>query len=382
MLFNPNDYSIVFLSYDEPNCEENYQHLLSLRPDALRVHGVKGSDTAHKKCAEISLTSRVSIVDADNFVNSSFFSNVIYLPDSFDMNTSVLSYSGLNNVNGNSYGNGGIKNWPVSLLKSMKTHENGDDTSIDFDFSNYLQLNTVGSEVRINGSKLQAWRAGFREGVKLSLDKHIDWRNHDRLWRWTHVGRDVPNGLYSIHGALTSYHLSRVSNWDNTTEIRDFSFLDQMFESVNLLSESQILDECDKLSVRIALFFDKDMSATLSPEASKEYKDTIAPILRNNDYKPYDIVYVGENNNKLLDRFPNSKKAESILDAAKIATTDYFWCVTKDSIIDDFMFHHEIDFFEQPRIRTWARLSITLYPRTRVLRKRTDLSKVTYMDNI
>ena len=75
MNFDPNDYSIVFLSYDEPNCEENFQHLLSLRPDALRVHGVTGSDTAHKKCAELSKTSRVIIVDGDNIVKPDFFNS-------------------------------------------------------------------------------------------------------------------------------------------------------------------------------------------------------------------------------------------------------------------------------------------------------------------
>ena len=50
---NPNVYDVVFLSYDEPNAEENYQHLLSIRPKAKRVHGVKGSDAAHKACAEL-----------------------------------------------------------------------------------------------------------------------------------------------------------------------------------------------------------------------------------------------------------------------------------------------------------------------------------------
>jgi len=42
------DQDIVFLSYDEPNAEKNYADLLKKVPWAKRVHGVKGSDAAHK----------------------------------------------------------------------------------------------------------------------------------------------------------------------------------------------------------------------------------------------------------------------------------------------------------------------------------------------
>ena len=48
---------IIYLSYDEPNAEENYADLLSKVPWAKRVHGVHGSDAAHKICAEQSYTS-------------------------------------------------------------------------------------------------------------------------------------------------------------------------------------------------------------------------------------------------------------------------------------------------------------------------------------
>ena len=44
---------IIYLSYDEPNAEENYADLLSKVPWAKRVHGVYGSDAAHKACAEL-----------------------------------------------------------------------------------------------------------------------------------------------------------------------------------------------------------------------------------------------------------------------------------------------------------------------------------------
>ena len=46
-----NEFDIVFISYDEPNADENYAHLLDICPWAMRSHGVWGSDAAHKAAA-------------------------------------------------------------------------------------------------------------------------------------------------------------------------------------------------------------------------------------------------------------------------------------------------------------------------------------------
>ena len=49
-------YDIVFISYQEPNADENYDKLKERFPLAKRVHGVKGIHQAHieaaKKCIE------------------------------------------------------------------------------------------------------------------------------------------------------------------------------------------------------------------------------------------------------------------------------------------------------------------------------------------
>ena len=42
----------VFISYREPNADENYADLLNIVPWAKRVHGIKGFDNAHKAAAE------------------------------------------------------------------------------------------------------------------------------------------------------------------------------------------------------------------------------------------------------------------------------------------------------------------------------------------
>ena len=75
------DQDIIFLSYDEPNAEKNYADLCSKVPWAKRVHGVEGSDAAHKACADLSETEYFVTVDADNIVDQEFLNQEIDLED-------------------------------------------------------------------------------------------------------------------------------------------------------------------------------------------------------------------------------------------------------------------------------------------------------------
>lgn len=85
---------IIFLSYDEPNAEKNYADLLTKAPWAKRVHGVKGSDAAHKACAAQSETEYFITVDADNIVDPKFFEVEIDLDDLNLTSENVFSWCG------------------------------------------------------------------------------------------------------------------------------------------------------------------------------------------------------------------------------------------------------------------------------------------------
>jgi hypothetical protein len=52
------DLDCIYLSYDEPKKEEIWVKIQNLVPWAKRVDGVKGSDAAHKACADLSETDR------------------------------------------------------------------------------------------------------------------------------------------------------------------------------------------------------------------------------------------------------------------------------------------------------------------------------------
>jgi hypothetical protein len=236
--FKVADCDIVYLSYDEPNAEENYADLLKKVPWAKRVHGVEGSDAAHKACARLSETERLIVVDGDNRIRPEFINQTVDFKDDVDLSKSVISWGAQNVINGLVYGNGGIKCWPTQLVLDMKTHEAAESdnakTQVDFCWDiNYIQMAECMSDVYNNASAQQAWRAGFREGVKMGLlegskadniVKQVHWKNFQRLLVWMHVGMDVVNGAWAIYGARQGCYMTNCTDW-NYVNVRDFKWL-------------------------------------------------------------------------------------------------------------------------------------------------------------
>lgn len=231
------DQDVIFLSYDEPNAEKNYADLLSKLPWAKRVHGVDGSDAAHKACAAKSETEYFVTVDADNIIDPNFLKLEIDLDELGLTQDHVFSWCGRVHVNGLMYGNGGLKMWTRKFVNEMKTHENSDPDDhkglVEFCFdSRYYQFDNCYSTSYTNGSAFQAWRAGFREGVKMSLDQgakvdnlqSIWWQNYQRLLVWCNIGADVEHGLWSIYGAREGAYLTNCTDWDYSN-VRDFKWL-------------------------------------------------------------------------------------------------------------------------------------------------------------
>ena len=243
----------IFISYDEPNADKNYAELVRILPWAKRVHGVDGSDNAHKAAANMSETDRFITVDADNIVDPKFFHQDIVITD--ENKDFVFSWCGNNIVNGLVYGNGGLKCWTKDFVLNMKTHENSDpndaESVVEFCFDpRYYQFNETYSTSHINGSPFQAWRAGFREGVKMSLDrgdkandiKSVWWQNYHRLLIWCNIGADVKNGLWSMYGARLGCYMTMCSDWDYT-QVRDFKYLTHLWNKEIEFGIENNLDE-------------------------------------------------------------------------------------------------------------------------------------------
>jgi len=234
------EFDTVFISYDEPNAEKNYADLLTKVPWAKRVHGVKGSDAAHKVAADQSETDWLITVDADNIVDSTFFDMDL---DMSNEKIRVYGWCGVNSVNGLRYGNGGLKIWHKDFILNMKTHEAADTPQAQVDFcweDGYKNHPRSFSQSVINCTPFQAWRAGFREGVKMTLKdgvkvkpteikQQIWWHNIHRLKIWSTVGTHIENGKYAILGARMGTWMTNCTNW-NYVDVRDFEILKNIYE--------------------------------------------------------------------------------------------------------------------------------------------------------
>ena len=264
--FRVTDYDIIYLSYDEPNAEKNYADLCNKVPWAKRVHGVEGSDAAHKACAELSETDRFITIDGDNIIDERFLNQEIDFEEHANLSTSVISWTAKNTINGLTYGNGGIKCWPKNYVLNMRTHENADPNNahaqVDFCWDiKYIQMNGTYSEIMNNATPHQAWRAGFREGVKMTLDQGIGvtkeqllkghWKNLHRLYIWLMVGADVENGKWAIYGAREGLYKTMCTDW-NFINVRDFEYLNNYWNEIEpKVSMAGLEDSIEEYGIKL-----------------------------------------------------------------------------------------------------------------------------------
>ncbi len=293
---------IIYLSYDEPNAEENYADLLTKVPWAKRVHGIEGSDAAHKECARISDTNRFVTVDGDNTIKQEFINQVLDFDEHTDLENSVISWCGLNTINGLMYGNGGLKCWPKEFVLNMKTHEAAETDKAQVDFCwelNYIQQNSWYSFVHNNKTPQQAWRAGFREGVKMALDQGVKvskeeflkghWKNLHRLWIWLMVGQDVTNGIWAIYGAREGLSMTMLSDWDYVN-VRDFKYLNELWAGRDTMPEDVVHEEIFRLGSELQNELDVPIAIQpLDSDQSKFFKTVYQNPARSSDQQFIDI---------------------------------------------------------------------------------------------
>jgi len=222
------DLDCIYLSYDEPQKEEFWVRIRNMVPWAKRVDGVKGSDAAHKAAAQASETERFILIDGDNIPDERFFNLTLEFADD-TWQQAVFRWRARNHINGLMYGNGGISSWTRDFVFNMRTHENTDgrdETQVEFCFDPlYWSMHDCYSTTYPNSSSKHAWRAGFREGVKMCLNKgtrptmaefrdRVHKKNLDNLTIWHNVGVDVEHGIWAVMGARMGTYMTMLTDWD------------------------------------------------------------------------------------------------------------------------------------------------------------------------
>jgi hypothetical protein len=281
------DLDCIYLSYDEPQKEEFWLHIKNMVPWAKRVDGVKGSDAAHKAAGEASDTERFILIDGDNMPEESFFNIQLDFTGKDDkFKQAQFRWKAVNAINGLRYGNGGMSSWTKEYVANMKTHENqteGDisrvaDFCLDSKDNLYWAMWDCYSTTYPNYTPFQAWRAGFREGVKMVLDRgakpnieefkeQLSSRNLDNLTIWHNVGSDVENGMWAIYGARLGTYMTLLTEWDSQNV--------QWFDNYIVLWEEHELKDPAREAVNVGEALKEKLGlpiCTLDPEQSKFFK--------------------------------------------------------------------------------------------------------------
>jgi hypothetical protein len=252
-------FDFVFLSFDEPNAELLYSKAADIAPWIKRVHGIKGFDSAHLACADTSDTDFFITVDGDNEIYPEFLDLTMDIAAHQDDH--AWTWAGRNHINGLVYGNGGLKLWSKKFVRQMKSHENADDPRKSVEFcwdARYHEVNGCYSTSHPNSTPQQAWRSGFREGVKMCLDrgsrvsvqefnKKIWYGNINRLCIWSSVGQDVENGIWAMYGARMGTHLAMLTNDDHSI-ISDYDQMQQLWDQTK---NDDPYDGCTRLGSEI-----------------------------------------------------------------------------------------------------------------------------------
>jgi hypothetical protein len=247
------DLDCIYLSYDEPQQEEFWVKIKNMVPWARRVSNIRGSDAAHKAAALASVTERFILVDGDNLPDPSFFNQTLDLPTP-EYEKAVFRWRAKNNINGLMYGNGGLSSWTREHVMNMQTHEASDgsvETQVEFCFDPlYWAMHDCYSTTYPNGSAFHAWRAGFREGVKMCLNRgakpsvaefqsRVHSKNLDNLTIWHNIGADVDNGHWAIAGSRMGTYMTMLTEWDYR-QVQDFDALAELWTTVET-SEPRLL---------------------------------------------------------------------------------------------------------------------------------------------
>ena len=221
-------YDIIFISYNEPQADENFARLKARFPYAQRVQGIRGIHQAHIAAAKKAFTKMFWVVDADAQILDTF--NFDHVVSEYDLEN-VHVWRSMNPINDLEYGYGGVKLLPKSLTQNMYTSKPDMTTSISSLFKAMPEISNV---TAFNVDAFNTWKSAFRECVKLAsktIDRQDDTDTNYRLNVWCTRGLDRPFGREAIEGAVQGkqYGLENKDNNESLKMINDFDWLRERF---------------------------------------------------------------------------------------------------------------------------------------------------------
>lgn len=230
-------YDIIFISYNEPNADENYKMLKDKFPRAKRVHGVKGIHQAHIAAAKLSTTPMFWVVDGDAIVEDNFKFDLLLPKHDTDIVHVWLSRNPINNL---TYGYGGVKLLPKQLTESMDLKSKSVDMTMSIS-KKFKVVQEISNITAFNTDPFSTWKSAFRECVKLAsrpVDAGYQEETEDRLITWCNIGVEKLYGEYSLAGARAGkqYGSENISDPEKLAKINDFEWLLEQFQNPSPLA--------------------------------------------------------------------------------------------------------------------------------------------------
>jgi len=227
----PKLFDIIFISYNEPQADQNYEKLKERFPRAQRMHGVTGIHRAHIEAAKLSTTEMFWVVDADAIIENSFNFSFEYIPFYNGQARNILKeivhvWRSRNPITGLEYGYGGVKLLPTKLTLDMDTTTTDMTTSISKHFKVMPEISNI---TAFNTDAYSTWRSAFRECVKLTINN--DDESLLRLDSWCTLNDTVSYGFYAYAGALAgrAYGEKNASDKEALSKINDFTWLQDLW---------------------------------------------------------------------------------------------------------------------------------------------------------
>jgi len=221
----PEHLDVFFISYDEPNAEENWARVKNKAPYAIRIDGIEGIFNAYRAAAEAAKTDIFYVVDGDAWLLDDW--NFDFQPNIFEREfTHVwLSQNPFNDLN---YGYGGVKLFSKEKVLSKKIWKSIDYTcSINKDIK---VMDKVSNITVFNTTPFNTWRSAFRETIKLLIQK-----NTEKIDNWvTKEGIYFEFARQGVEDAKQYYKLYSKNN-SKLNLVNNYNFLSDKFFNRSLL---------------------------------------------------------------------------------------------------------------------------------------------------
>lgn len=214
------NFDIVFISYHEPNADENWNRLKTRFPRSKRIDKITGIHQAHIAAAKLVASEMFWAVDGDAQVVDDF--NFDY--EDPEIHT-VHVWKSKNPINDLEYGYGGVKLLPTDMTINMDIDKPDMTTSISDQFKSMPAISNI---TAFNTDPWNTWKSAVRECVKLSskiIKNQNDNETEARLDAWCTVGKERPFGEWAIDGAIFGQQygqmykdsvpdLAKINDWD------------------------------------------------------------------------------------------------------------------------------------------------------------------------